>query len=278
MTDAPAGSVLHFSPTETARFGLRVFRGAVATIDAAALADEIERERIDVAILRVPAREIGSLHTLSQHGFAPIVADTLVFYDIDLGTRHPPAGADTSVRLRAATPDDADLLARMARTIFADYVSHYHANPLFARDQTLDGYAEWAARHVAADDGSAAWLVERAGELAGFSCYRIDPAGGGSAIGVLNGILPAARGRGTYGAMLRAMLDAFAEIRMARFEIATQVHNLAVQRVWTREGLSLQGASNTVHINALREFGRDKPEAENVSSEQRVGARKFGET
>jgi RimJ/RimL family protein N-acetyltransferase len=276
VTQAQAGSLLRLSPLETARFDLRVFRGDVETIDADALADEIERERVDVAILRLPAREIGNLHALARRGLAPIVADTQVRYGIDLAPPRVASDGDARLSLRPATPDDADRLARMARAIFADYVTHYHANPLFAYDKALDGYAEWAARHVAADDGSAAWLVEWDGELAGFSCYRVDRVAG-TAIGVLNGILPAARGHGVYRAMLRKMLVAFADMRVARFEIATQVHNVTVQRAWTALGLSLQGASCTIHVNALRGPGQHKPRV-NIPSDSAEDVRESGRT
>jgi predicted acetyltransferase len=250
VTNAPAGSVLQFSPRDSARFELRVFRGVVDNVDTDALAAEIDRERVDVAILRIPARMLGALNGFARHGLAPIVADTLVWYDTDLPASRTAPGANSAVTLRAATEKDAELLADMAREIFADYVSHYHANPLFEHDKILEGYAEWAARHVGATDGSAAWLVEHAGELAGFSCCRADRASG-TAIGVLNGVLPSARGRGIYRGMLRAMVDAFAEMGMKRFEISTQVHNVAVQRVWMAHGLVLRSASNTVHVNAL---------------------------
>lgn len=247
----PAGGpVLRFSPLESARFGLRVFRASVDAIDADRIADEIDRERVDVAIVRLPASAIGGADALVQYGLAPIVADTQVLYAIDLGSRTS-MPADASITLRAATGDDARLLDNMARSVFADYESHYHANPLFAREKVLEGYAEWAARHAGADDGSAAWLVERDGSLAGFSCYRIDRAGG-TAVGVLNGVLPAARGHGVYRGMLHRMLDHFAGIGMRRFEIATQTHNAAVQHVWAESGFSLQAKCNTLHINALR--------------------------
>jgi GNAT superfamily N-acetyltransferase len=245
-----SAAALHFSPLESARFGLRVYRASVAAIDAESIAAEIERERVDVAILRLPAQAIGSAGGLERFGFAPILADTQVVYETALHLR-PAEPADASIALRPATREDRTLLQRTARAIFGDYTSHYHANPLFARERILDGYAEWAARHVGADDGSAAWLVEHAGTLAGFSCYRVE-GNERTAIGVLNGVLPAARGRGVYRGMLRRMLACFAEAGLSRFEIATQTHNVVVQRVWAENGLSLRATYNTVHINALR--------------------------
>ncbi len=248
MTES-GGGILRFSPLESARFGLRVFRATVDAIDATRIADEIGRERVDVAILRLPATAVDAADALARHGLAPIVADTQVVYGTDLAA-HARAPADASITLRDATRDDAALLDRMARSIFADYESHYTANPLFAREKIVEGYGEWAARHADAGDGSAAWLVEHDGTLAAFSCYRIEP--GGVAIGVLNGVLPTARGRGVYRGMLNAMLQRFATLQLPRFEIATQTHNAIVQRVWAESGLSLRAKYITLHVNALR--------------------------
>jgi hypothetical protein len=247
------GAILRFSPRESARFDLRVFRASVDAIDATRIADEIDDERVDVAIVRLPSSAIASATALARYGLAPIVADTQVVYEIELDTyvRTPP---DSSVVLRPATREDAASLDRMVRSIFVDYESHYCANPLFARNKVLDGYVEWAARHVEGDDGSAAWLIEKAGVLVGFSCYRIN-LDDGIAIGVLNGVLPAARGHGVYRRMLHRMLGHFAGCGVRRFEIATQIHNTIVQRVWAESGLSLRTTCNTLHVNALR--GRD---------------------
>jgi RimJ/RimL family protein N-acetyltransferase len=253
VTQAARAKTLQFSALDSERFGLRVHRGSVDAVDADAIADEIERERIDVAILRLPAQTLGTVNGLVARGFAPIVADTLVAYDVDLRAYTPPP-ADPRLVLRDAERGDADTLARIAREVFEGYVSHYHANPLFGRAEILDGYAEWAAQHADGISGRAAWLIERDGELAGFSTYGIDRAGG-TATGVLNGILPAVRGKGVYRAMLGAMLKRFADAGVGRFEISTQVHNIAVQRVWTGYELALRSASNTVHINALRNQG-----------------------
>lgn len=246
---------LHYSPLESARFGLRVFRAEVEALDAAAFAEEIEKERVDVAILRLPAHAISSVNRLREHDLSPIVADTIVRYAIDLSSRQPSQATDGAVTLHPASRNDAPLLENMARTIFADYISHYDANPLFARSRILDGYAQWASKHLDADDGSAAWLIESSGRLVGFSCYRLDEAVG-TATGVLNGVLPDARGRGVYRGMVSAMLAAFAGMGMQRFDIATQVHNIAVQRVWTANRLSLVAASNTVHVNVPAAAGR----------------------
>ena len=240
---------LRFSPYESARFGLRVFRAEAERVNADALVAALRRERVDVAILRLPAESIASLQSLRAYDLAPIVADTIVGYEGDLTDARN--DVDETVVLRDATPADRAQIELLARDVFAGYVTHYHANPLFAPTQILDGYAEWAARHTRENrTGESAWIVESNGEVAGFSCYRIDRAAG-VAIGVLNGVLPAFRRRGVYRRMLGRMLHAFAAQGLRRFVIATQVQNVAVQRIWVSQGLSLRRADNTVHVNAL---------------------------
>ncbi|MGC4037793.1 MAG: GNAT family N-acetyltransferase [Chitinophagaceae bacterium] len=245
----PAEATLHFSPKESARFGLRVFRADVESLDTAAFVDALDRDRIDVAIVRLRSAVIASIDALHALGLAPIVADTIVRYEIDLPSR---AAAEVTPILRIATPNDAALLASLAREIFADYLTHYHANPLFRRVDILDGYAEWAASHVADNSsGNAAWIVEIDGKPAGFSCYRID-ADTRLAVGVLNGVVPLMRERGIYRRMLRQMLREFGARDLRRFAIATQAQNATVRRVWSSEDLTLRCTYTTLHVNALK--------------------------
>jgi len=238
------------SPRESARFGLRIGRATIDRVDVEGIASALRRNPLDFAILRLPSRAIDALDGLRRYGFDPIIADTLVSYEIALESSRS-SERHSEITLRPATRDDARLLESMTREIFHGYVTHYHANPLFASDKILDGYAEWAAGHLDQIDGVGAWIVQHDKEIVGFSCYQI-VAKDSLAIGVLNGILPRARGRGNYRAMLRGMLDHFAALGLQRFSIATQIHNSAVQRTWTKEGLTLREVSNTVHINMLR--------------------------
>jgi len=251
--DNPACS-LTFSPRESARFELRVFRGRSNGVDAATLREELEREKVDVAILRLPAQSLRSVVALTGMELRPIVADTLVNYTTELQTSAHARAGKHLVRLRRADASDAAALEAMVRRIFAGYTNHYHANPLFAPDRILDGYVEWAMHHVASnDEGRFTWMVEADRSAVGFSCVLFDTRSGQSR-GVLNGIVPEARGRGLYRAMLQSMLGELADEGSSEFAISTQVHNVAVQRVWAAERFTLDSAENTVHINAM--FGR----------------------
>jgi hypothetical protein len=251
VTIGTRASLLRYSPLESARFGLRVFRGSVDEPDIDEIASEFERERIDVAIARVPAHALAALGSLARAGWTTIVADTLVSYEIALPRARSSVPEPPALRLRRASRDERQQLEDVVRSVFSGYVSHYHANPLFAPEKILDGYVEWAVAHLDCSEGRAVWLVEDAGETVGFSCYCIDMERR-VATGVLNGVTPATRRRGVYRGMLQAMLDEFENAGMQRFVIATQVHNVTVQRAWIAAGLSLRSARCTVHINANR--------------------------
>jgi len=252
MTAGRTGSpLLTFSPYETARFGLRIFRASPASADAPALIEELRREHVDIAILRVPAGAHELVETISAAGMPSIVADTLVHYAVDLRARAGAASESASLRLRRANERDAANLVSMVRQIFAGYPTHYHANPLFDPERILDGYAEWAVRHTEPNElGRLAWIIDVDGQDVGFSCVEV-AADRSTARGVLNGVLPDHRGRGIYRDMLRAMLARFAADGVQRFVISTQAHNAAVQRVWISEQLAFERNESTVHVNAL---------------------------
>lgn len=259
----PVGRLLAFSPRETVRFGLRVFRGAADFVDVDALIRELERECVDVAILRTPADASELSDALARRGIHSIITDTLVHYAGDLRARCAGASTDTSIRLRRAGSDDAPRLEAMVREIFDGYLTHYHANRLFAPELVLDGYVEWATQHALANDEDRfVWMVEVDGQEAGFSCVEIS-ADGNEARGVLNGILPAQRCRGIYRGMLRAMLEYLIAARVSRFVISTQARNTIVQHVWRDEHIAFERSENTIHVNAL--LGNGAPTGPAVS-------------
>lgn len=259
----PVGRLLSFSPHETARFGLRIFRGAADFVDVDALIRELERERVDVAILRTPADASEFADVLARRGIHSIIADTLVHYSADLHARPVGSNTEITVRLRRAGSDDVPRLEAIVREIFDGYLTHYHANRLFAPELVLGGYVEWAIRHALANgEGRFVWMVEVDGQEAGFSCVEIS-ADGNEARGVLNGILPTQRGRGIYRDMLRAMFEYFIAARVSRFVISTQAHNTIVQHVWRDEHIAFERSENTIHVNAL--LGNGAPTGTAVS-------------
>lgn len=240
LPDSVPGSEL-----ETGRFGITVGRLVVqdrasATIDA--VVDLLERSDHDVVVLRYPAREVEWAAPLSGvGGRTAIHADTLVYWTADIAG----AVADPSaeVRSRRLGPGDAELLDDLVRDVFRDYGSHYRANPLFDPEAALAGYQEWARSSLVADRGG----VIAIGEPDAYGVATVERTDDRVEI-LLAGIRSAEQGRGRYADLLAAVGTYARAHDCTALVISTQVRNIAVQRVWARQGLLPSHAFETVHL------------------------------
>ncbi|MBM4394159.1 MAG: hypothetical protein FJ087_00540 [Deltaproteobacteria bacterium] len=239
------------SPLDSNRFGFKVVRGRFDRLDAVAILDEIDALRADVAILRLPAARQPEVAGLASAGLPVVVADTLVWYHADL-LRHVPAplrNADLAFE-RCGEAHHADVDRLVERT-FDGYSSHYASNPFLPRDGVLEGYKEWARGHCLPDgdpSGRVAWLVRRAGEPVAFlTCARHAD----ECEGVLYGVTTEASGGGVYGDLIRFSQAHFRDRGARLMKVSTQVQNVAVQKVWSREGFAIAEALLTLHVNAF---------------------------
>lgn len=243
------------SPLDSDRFGLRVWRGRIEQVEPKALAAQILQAGCDVAIVRTPAGGAG-LGGLARWALPVLHADTLVYYRCDLERHAPPPLRNADLAFELAGPDDLPELRTLIAHTFSQYVAHYHANPLFARQDILDGYQQWAENHATAP-GSMLWLARRDGQIVAFAACHEHAGDDGVPVfeGVLYGVAPDAAGGGLYGDLIRHT-QAVAHQRGAReMKVSTQVHNYAVQKVWAREGFHLFEALDTWHVNALLQAG-----------------------
>ncbi len=247
MTPEPIEG-LRPSEVESRRFGLRVYRGSFTELPGKQLLPHFVAERIDVAILRLPADRADQLARIDQAGLPYAAADTLVYYAIDLTRHEIPPPRNPELTFVPCTAAHHPVLDRLVAEIFATYRNHYSANPLLARD-LLPGYQEWT-RAYAGDEGTGrrAWLVERGGEPIGFATCSF---AGAECEGVLYGVRPSAAGGGVYGDIIRFTQRFFKQAGFTQMKVSTQVHNAAVQKVWAREGFHLERALLTVHVNSL---------------------------
>lgn len=235
-----------YSPLDSERFARRIYRANLASVDAFHLKEAMRQQRVDTLIMRLPIDQASTLACLHDVGLTPIFGDVQVHYDVAL-SEFTATDDRPGFELMPIEAADALKLHNLAKEVFNDYSSHYSANPLLPRSSISDGYADWAVRHIGIAE-TPVWFVYDNGDLVGFTACKVDAASG-SVRGVLNGILPAARGRGCYSAMLHKMLKLFSKAGMRTFMITTQVHNIAVQRAWASAGLKLRGVDCTVHIN-----------------------------
>lgn len=270
MNDCASRPVLSESRLDSTRFGLRVFRGNAIDIDGGQLFHEIAVNEVDVAIVRVPAGSGGPLQRFARYGMHPIHADTLVYYQAPLSDREPRALRNHDLSFTEATDGDAvELEALVART-FEGYVSHYHANPRLDPQLILSGYAEWARGYITGDgEGRITWVARRDGMIVAFACCRHDDKGQ-ECEGVLYGVHPDHSGGGIYGDLIRHTQAEYRARGYSTMAVSTQIWNLAVQKVWGREGFVLDRAYDTFHVNAMLSAGEALVERELIVSNEQV--------
>jgi GNAT superfamily N-acetyltransferase len=242
----PGGFTSSASPEESARFGFEVRRYAIGHGDERRLIEAIRTEAPSLAIVRLPSTRPDLLRRFREICGDVILGDCLVVYRRD-NVRHgrPEGPANDTFATREATAADFDLLERLTDEIFVDYRNHYAANPRLAGFDLSEGYREWTRGHVGTP-GRRCLVGTVDGEACCYGTVRLDP---DECEIVLNGVVPAYRGRGVYRDLLRAMIGLFVDEGAARSMISTQVDNAAVQRVWIREGFFPDESFFTVHLN-----------------------------
>jgi GNAT superfamily N-acetyltransferase len=241
--------ILNYSPLESDRFGFNIYRGNIVVLDIPALYDSIQQLKIDIAILRLPCTQNHTLHQLEALGFPYIVADTLVYYSIDLEKCALNNFKNTDITFVKANETHRAVMIGLVDAIFVNYTTHYASNPHFKENLIRAGYTEWLLNYIEGS-GKLVWLVEQAGEYIGFASCSFDADTEVCEI-VLNGVLPTHAGKGIYTDIVRYAKQHFKAANYKTMLISTQIQNYAVQKVWGREGLSIKNAYTTLHINAM---------------------------
>ena len=239
---------MKYSALESQRFGLTVYRGNADKLDAYGLMRTIVDNKVDVVILRLPSSEQHTLHQLQIMPFPVVVADTLVYYHCDLTVALPKPLRNTDLEIRVAGPADYDLLNCLIDEIFQDYSTHYYSNPVFDKQQILDGYKEWTMSYLDEDPNRVCFLFYRHGRPIAFVTSDLSAECGEI---VLGGVVPDAQGGGVYSDFIRHSMKYMADRGITKVKTSTQIQNYAVQKVWIREGYTLTNSYCTVHINPL---------------------------
>lgn len=239
---------MHYSPLDSRRFDLKVYRHVAEEVDAQQVQSAILEERADLVILRVPSSSQHQLSRLDRIGFPYVVADTLVHYVSDLASPSDPL-RNEGLYLEQVATETLPILESLVREIFPGYTNHYNSNPLLPLDDVLDGYVEWAANYALGED-TAAYLVRTDEDIVGFATCRFDRDAGVSE-GVLYGVRPSAAGRGVYTDIIRLTRDLSRERGFDKMTVSTQTQNLAVQKAWIRSGFTVLRSEVTIHINSL---------------------------
>jgi GNAT superfamily N-acetyltransferase len=253
------------SALESARFGLRVGRlsvgGRTDETDPAAIGALIERSGLDLVILRYPAEHLGIAADLALRDLVAWQADTLLYFVksqlVDGDATRP------DYRLRRLEPDDP-ALERAVHEVFEGYGNHYAANPFLLPPAVLAGYAQWARVSAASPHGVAFLLEDSRGDALAVCTLDLEKE---LAEIALAGVLPQARGRGVYRALLGQVEGWLVAHGPPSVVISTQAGNRTPIRAWIDCGYQFAFALNTAHVMSRQAVARLDPQRRRSSAD-----------
>lgn len=241
--------ILKFAKLESDRFRLRIFRGAAEGLNAKHILKQLMADKVDVAIMRLPANKQADLTELDKCGIPYLVADTLVYYYTDLLTYQPRAIINTDLHFVKCELSHIITLDNLVDVLFRGYTNHYNTNSLLDKSDIVEGYKEWARNYINYS-GRIVWLVKKQENYIGFATCSFSE-NSRECEGVLYGVLPNAAGGGVYGDIIKFTQQYFKNMGYSTMKVSTQVQNYAVQKVWAREGFFMKESFLTLHINSL---------------------------
>jgi GNAT superfamily N-acetyltransferase len=229
---------------ETARFGIVAARLTGADVPLEAVNAAAAEAGVRMVTVRVEASDLSRVHALEADGYR--LMDTLVYYARSLEGLPASLPLPEGISLRLATPSDAPAVAEVARSAFAGYFGHYHADPRLDSDAADAAYVEWAETSTArCGSDTPVLLALRAGRTTGFLTLRRNS--GAECEIVLNAVRPDVQRSGLYSAMVVRALQEGQAMGAQRMIVSTQITNAAVQRVWARQGFAFDRALYTFH-------------------------------
>ncbi|HEX7596673.1 MAG TPA: GNAT family N-acetyltransferase, partial [Polyangia bacterium] len=184
-----------YSDLDSRRFGIRVFRGQVDTVEAAArLVDFARAQDLDLLIVRCPSEAVDVAQALERAGC--FLTDTLVYYRGETRPFEPSPARGTRIRPYQAA--DRAALEKCAGAAFHDFRGHYHTDARLDPAAATAGYVEWALS-ATTDPTSVVLVAETEKRLSGFLTAKI--LDGNTWEVVLNGVGPEFQRRGIYTAL-----------------------------------------------------------------------------
>lgn len=235
---------IYLSELDEIRFGTKT---AKITIEAKDNIENIiewcELEEVQMLIARCSSDDMNLVQSMERLGF--FLTDTLIYYrnkKILSNINAVPNGY--SWRLANAT--DASTVEILAGETFTGYSGHYHSDPNINKFDADLVYSSWAGnscRDKAVADG--VLLIENGKEIAAFATLkRIESY---MFEGVLFGVSPAHQGKGLYSSLMQLAQNWAKELDFRQMIVSTQLTNLAVQKVWCRQGFEPFKSCYTLH-------------------------------
>jgi GNAT superfamily N-acetyltransferase len=240
----PAPFSIAISEVDTDRFGLVYIRATnIAKSDIAEALAYCRRHGAGVCVARCDASDFATMEALEDEGFR--LKDTLLYYEATL-TRSAIPEPRLAIPIRALRAGEAEAVGVLARAAFADYFSHYHADPRFDRGTVDDAFVDWA--HRSCRDKKVAdevFVADDGGTLGGFATVRFNDATEGE--GILFGVHPKYQGKGIYRDFMITGMRWCLDHGRTRMIVSTQINNYTVQRAWVRLGFLHYRSFYTLH-------------------------------
>lgn len=242
---------MYFSEVESKRFGFNVFRDKQINLDYDLITESIIENNVDILFLRIPSSKQSTLFKLNQKGLPFLVADNLVYYELNLTKAEIKPVKNVEIEYIVADKNHESILDKLVIEIFNGYTNHYFSNPYLDKKAILEGYQEWARNNITVNNNSTVtFLIKRGNEFIGFACCGFNKDAYESE-GILYGVVNSESGKGLYADLIRYTQAYFKNLGFKTMKVSTQTQNLAVQRVWVKEGFVLTETLATVHINAF---------------------------
>lgn len=235
---------ISFNETETQRFGIRCARVEDAQAPLAAVNAAAQSQDIAFLSVRVSTDDIERVQVLEEDGYR--LMDTIVYYHAPLSDQLVAPKTLEGIEIRAAKPQDAGGVGRVAAAAFLGFFGHFHADKRLSQSACDAVYVDWAVNSVTTQTPAPSMLVAQfSGQIIGFlfsrqsydTCADI----------TLNAVIPSMQGRGIYGALLDRAMQSMAAAGYQEVMISTQVNNIPVQRAWGKRGFRMQRSFYTLH-------------------------------
>jgi len=235
------------SEIDEKRFGIKVAKtdnmDNMALHDIPYIMSFCKENKVRLLIARCSTSDLPLVQALENKGF--LLMDTLLYYSCNL-RKNPPLEYVSEIRIRPFHPGEEELVRAIAAEAFDGYLGHYHADSRLDKKKCNETYVDWAYRSCfhkeVADQIFIADLKEK---VIGFGTVRINNPDEGHYI--IAGVLKPYQGMGTYRMILINCMRWCMERKIDTIITATQITNLAVQKVWIRLGFEPIHSYYTFH-------------------------------